>query len=184
MQIPTSSRKPRWFSIAILLALVVLIHSGCATLPDHEKPRITLNNIVLKETESIAPILILNLNIENPNDFSFDITGLDMTLRLNDHVLAHGLSNQQVTIPRYSSGQLNVEASMDLLNFLQQFFALVTQQEFTYEVSGHVKVAKGLFPNQKIEFSETGDIDADDLFDSGKKPKSKSGNNPNRTGVF
>lgn len=183
MPISTSSRKTRRLSI-LTLVLVILIHSGCVTLPDYEKPRISLNNIALKETESVTPMLILNLNVDNPNDFSFDITGLDMTLRLNDHVLAHGVSNQQVTIPRYGSGQLNVAASIDLLSFLQQFLALVTQQEFNYEVRGHVQVAKGLFRDQKIDFSESGDIAADDIFGSGRKPKSKSGNNPNRTGVF
>ncbi len=184
MSIPISSQKYRRLSIPVILAFIIIIHSGCATLPDYEKPRVSLNNIALKEAESVAPILILNLTVENPNDFSFDITGLDVTLKLNNHILAHGLSNQLVTIPRYGNGQLNVEAAIDLLSFLKQFLALITQQEFNYEVSGHVRIAKGLFRDQKIDFSETGDIDPDDIFGPSKKPKSKDGNNTNRSGEF
>jgi len=99
----------------------------------------------------------VRLRIQNPNPEEFRVDGMAFDLAINDQPFAKGVGNQAVTVPRYGSGFMSVEAVSTLGGLLKQFVraARAERSVFKYRITGSLSTAGGA----RIPFEQQGDID-------------------------
>lgn len=132
--------EPLVHPIAAWLRLLVLTFAaaGCATLSGLEAPRVSVSNITPQDMTLFEQKFLVTLRIQNPNDVPLGVKGMTFNLDLNGKSFASGLSNQQVTVPRFGSELVEVEVFSGLTGILRQFqtFAAGAPPKFTYRLRG------------------------------------------------
>lgn len=143
----------------LIFFTVILGMSGCANLSTFEQPRVSVVDVQLQGGKLLAQKFLVTLRIDNPNDYGFKINGAVVDVFLNDQPLARGLSNQKVSIPKYGSADINVIATVQMLDMLKQIMALGTQRAIDYQVKGHMNVSRGWTGDIRIPFEQKGELD-------------------------
>jgi LEA14-like dessication related protein len=151
-------RKP----INLLLLLSVAFINGCASLQGLEPPSVSIADISLQDATLLEQRYRLQLRIQNPNPLELPIDGLFYELEINDQPFAKGLSNQKVTVQRYSSALIDVEGSSNLMDILRQLAGM--QRGDRKLVRYHLKGKLGLGDDSRMPFENQGEIDLPNLF--------------------
>ena len=142
--------------LAVLIASVAL--AGCAGLPAGvEPPTVTISDFGVGSASLFEQQFNLKLRIQNPNPDELRIDGVAFDLEINDQMFAKGVGNQAVTVPRFGSGFMPVEAVSSLGGLLRQFGVLVQggKPGFNYRIKGSLSVAGGT----RIPFDRRGEFD-------------------------
>jgi LEA14-like dessication related protein len=132
--------------------------AGCAGLPPGaQAPTVTIAEFALDNAGLFEQQFNLKLRIQNPNPAEFRVDGIAFDLDVNDQPFAKGVGNQAVTVPRYGSGFMPVEAVSTLGGFIKQFRRIYQGEKvaFKYRIKGTVSLAGGT----RIPFEQTGDFD-------------------------
>ena len=105
----------------ITLLIATLLLTACAGVPSRpEPPRVNLAGMTMQEASLFEQRFGLKLRLQNPNDFDLPITALTYELDINDKRFASGVTNRAVTVPRFASELLEVEAYSDISGVLRQ----------------------------------------------------------------
>lgn len=138
-----------------LLAILALL-SGCAAFL--ERPRVNIANVALKEVKLFEQIYLVELRVQNPNDSPLTIGGVTFDLDVNDRSFARGMSGASVTIDRFSSGLIALEAVSPLTSLLRQIAG--AQKDGLARVRYRLRGALYLGElNLKLPFDESGEIE-------------------------
>ena len=132
--------------------------AGCSGLfQTLERPRINIANITAQEVKLFEQVFDLELRIQNPNDLSLEINGLAFELEVNGKRFATGVSNQNVTVDRFSSAVIHVEAITTLWGFLRQIaeYQQTRTPHVTYRLKGSISSGS---PNIKLPFDDGGEF--------------------------
>ena len=97
----------------------------------------------------------LRLRIQNPNDASLGIRGMDYLLQLNGMDFARGVSAESATIPAYGEQVVEVDAISNLLNVIGQLNELEPGERLTYRLSGGVSLDDAV---GKVPFDYQGEM--------------------------
>ncbi|GAA5786275.1 lipoprotein [Chitiniphilus shinanonensis] len=125
----------------LLTLCLILLLSACASLPtDLQKPRVSLAGISLKEAGLFEQRFTLTLRVENPNNVSLPIKGLDTTLAINDKPLASGVAPQSVTIPAMGEARLAIDVTSNLAALVRQLRAAKGEGGPRYRLTGKLFV--------------------------------------------
>ena len=126
--------------IAVWLRLFVLVVAGCATLSGLDAPRVSVSNITPQDLTFFEQQFLVALRVQNPNDVPLGVKGMTFNLDVNGKSFATGLSNQQVTVPRFGSEVVEVEVFSGLTGILRQLqgFAAGGPPRLTYRLRGKV----------------------------------------------
>lgn len=146
----------RSFTFLLLLPILLV---GCASLSTFEQPRVSVVDVQLQDGRLMAQKFLVTIRIDNPNNYGFDINGAVVDVLLNDQPLARGLSNRKISIPRYGSADLQVVATVQLLDVLKQIMQMGTQRPVDYQVKGYLDVRRGWTSNIRVPFQQTGELD-------------------------
>jgi len=141
---------------AVLIASAAL--AGCAGLPTGmEPPAVTISDFGVGTASLFEQQFNLKLRIQNPNPDELRIDGVAFQLEINDQLFAMGVGNQGVTVPRFSSGFMQVEAVSSLGSVIRQFGVLTKGDKpgFRYRIKGSLSVAGGT----RIPFDQRGEFD-------------------------
>ena len=141
---------------ALLLSAAII--AGCAGLPSGmEAPSVTIADFGAGSVGMFEQQFNLRLRIQNPNAEDLRIDGIAFELEINGAPFAKGVGNQAVTVPRYGSGFMPVEAVSSLGGLLKQFGALMQSDKpgFRYRIKGVVSIAGGT----RIPFDRSGEFD-------------------------
>ena len=132
--------------------------AGCTWMgTSMERPRINIANVTPTEIKLFEQIFDLELRIQNPNDSPLVLNGLSFELDINEKPFASGLSDQNVTIGRFSSGIIHVQAITSLWSFLRQVAEL--QKTGMPRVAYRIKGAIYAGPSSiKLRFDDAGEI--------------------------
>jgi LEA14-like dessication related protein len=132
--------------------------TGCATLSGLDAPRVNLSNITPQDMTLFEQKFLVQLRIQNPNDVPLEVKGMTFSLDLNGKSFATGLSNQQVTIPRFGSELVEVEVFSGLTGILKQVQVLAASKTpaFTYRLRGKAYLDKPAAI--ALPFDEQGEI--------------------------
>ncbi|HXH85573.1 MAG TPA: LEA type 2 family protein [Nitrospira sp.] len=115
-------------------ALLLLV-AGCATwFTKRELPDVLVTNIIPLDATAFEHCLQVDLRIRNSNDFDLVVTGIDFKLNVNDELLARGLGNKEVTIPRVSDAVISVHTSTSTFDLIRQFLSFSQKQDFAYDI--------------------------------------------------
>jgi LEA14-like dessication related protein len=142
--------------VAALIAGAAL--AGCAGLPAGvEPPTVTISDFGIGSASLFEQQFNLKLRIQNPNPQELRIDGVAFDLEINDQPFATGVGNQAVTVPRFGSAFMPVEAVSSLGGLLRQFGALVLGDKpgFRYRIKGSLSLAGGT----RIPFDRRGEFD-------------------------
>ena len=141
---------------AALTAAVWL--AGCSGLPPGaQPPAVTIADFGLGNAGLFEQQFNVRLRIQNPNPDEFRVDGMAFDLEINDQPFARGVGNQAVTVPRYGSGFMTVEAVSTLGGLLRQFgrIAQGDKRAFKYRITGALSIAGG----SRVPFEQRGELD-------------------------
>jgi len=139
------------------IALFAAALAGCAALPaGMEPPAVTIADFGVGSASLFEQQFNLKLRIQNPNPQELQIDGAAFELEINDQLFATGVGNQAVTVPRYGSALMPVEAVSSLGSVVKQFAALTRADKpgFRYRIKGSLSAA-----GTRIPFDRRGDFD-------------------------
>jgi len=156
----SGTAQGRFTCAGILMAvwLVVATITGCAGLPTGmQPPAVTIADFGVGNAGLFEQQFNLRLRIQNPNSEEFTVDGIAFDLEINSQPFAKGVGNQAITVPRYGSGFIAVEAVSTLGGLLKQFGRLndANKALFKYRIKGVLSIAGGT----RVPFEETGEFD-------------------------
>ena len=149
--------RSRLHHIAVALIAGAAL-AGCAGLPSGvEPPTLTISDFGVGSATMFEQQFNLTLRIQNPNTEELRIDGIAFDFEINDQPFARGVGNQAVTVPRFGSAFMPVEAVSSLGGLLRQFGALALGDKpgFRYRIRGSVSLVGGT----RIPFDRRGVFD-------------------------
>lgn len=137
-----------------LLLLAALFLSGCSYMArETEPPRVQLLGLQLQAAQLLEQRYLVQIRIQNPNEFDLDISGIDFSVDINDRLMAQGVSDHPVSVPGFGDAITELAVSSSILALVQQMGD--GRDEVKYRVYGRVKL-KGLpIP---VSFETQGDL--------------------------
>jgi LEA14-like dessication related protein len=84
----------------------------------------------------------IKVRLQNPNDHAIEISGMSYVLEVNGQPLLKGVSDESVTVPRFSESILELSGVSTLFGFVRQFQALQERetQGMQYKLSGKLSL--------------------------------------------
>jgi LEA14-like dessication related protein len=149
----------RFHHLFFLSMIAVFTASGCAGIRMHtEPPYVSLVNMNILQIGIFEQRFLLQLRIQNPNDFALSISGMKYKLMINEKDFARGVNRHSVTLPAYGEEIVDVEVVSDLGSLLNQIRELGTGQiqTLSYRLSGSASLANSLI---KLPFDYQGEVD-------------------------
>ena len=141
------------------IAAALVLMTGLALVT---KPEIALANVEMLKANLWEQSFRLRLRVDNPNDRSLPIRGMQYQIYLNDARLATGVSDQAFTVPAYGSEYFELNVRSNLWRHIGDIVRLVeTQQAIDYRIEGHIRT--GLFFSPTLTLREKGTLDPADL---------------------
>ena len=148
----------KWVACALCLLIGFSGFAGCSGLfQTLERPRVNIANITAQEVKLFEQVFDLELRVQNPNDLSLEINGLAFDLEVNGKRFATGVSDQNVTVNRFSSAVIHVEAITTLWGFLRQIaeYQQTRTPRVTYRLKGSIYSGS---PSVKLPFDDSGEF--------------------------
>lgn len=141
------------FPVGVLWLIVPLL-SGCSYMTrDTVPPRVQLLGVQLQAAQLFEQRYLLQIRIQNHNDFDLDINGIEFNVELNDEPFAQGVSNKAVSVPGFGEAITEVSVSSSILTLMQQMSG--GGDEVRYRVAGRVKLKGIPIP---VSFESQGDL--------------------------
>ncbi|MGD8710110.1 MAG: LEA type 2 family protein [Ectothiorhodospiraceae bacterium] len=143
---------------SVVVVLVSLLAAGCAAMrPKVESPRVSLSSVRLIEAGLLEQRFELGLRVQNPNDFSLNIAGMDYELKLNGERFATGVASERVSVPASGEAVVQVPVTTSLLDNLDRLRRWQSRppQSLDYDLSGRVKLSDFGF---RVPFEYTGSV--------------------------
>ncbi len=141
------------------ISMLVLLLSGCAGLPNGmEAPSVTIADFAVGDAGSLFEQQFnLKLRVQNPNGEDLKIDGVAFTLDVNDTPFASGVGNQAITVARFGSGFMPVNAYSSLGGMIRQLggFLQGDLRTMRYRIKGNLSLAGGA----RIPFDRRGEFD-------------------------
>ena len=118
-------------------ASLLIFLSGCATmreLAQAQQPNISLKNINLSEISFDNAKLMLDVEIENPNNFSVNLDGYNYDLALNKTPFVKGKFSEPQTINAGAKSNFKVPVEIKYKDLYDTFQSLVGKDKIDYDV--------------------------------------------------
>ncbi|AEF23311.1 LEA type 2 family protein [Pseudomonas fulva] len=134
--------------------------TGCSTwFSDNFKdPDVRLVDVNVVKAKLLEQRFILRFRIDNPNDVSLPVRGLEYVVHLNDVLLADGESEVWFTVPANGHLEFDVPVRTNLWRHVRQVVKLLENPDepIRYRLQGQVKT--GLFFGRRVHMARNGEI--------------------------
>nr|WP_269144524.1 LEA type 2 family protein [Methylicorpusculum oleiharenae] len=97
----------------------------------------------------------LKLRVQNPNEAALSIKGMQYFLDVEGRKFAHGISDQEITIPKFGEHVISLPISSNL-SVLLSLLKKARHEKLNYELNGEIQLANQFM---KLPFSYKGKID-------------------------
>lgn len=144
--------------LTVMLLSLLVLFSGCSSvLPKPDPPKVSLAGLKIAKLNWSEQTFDLTLNIQNPNNFSLPLRGLDYALKLNGNEFARGLSNDNVTIAANGEAQIKLRVGSNLLKSISQISSFLNSggSELNYSLDGNFGVLHESF---RLPFNRSGKV--------------------------
>jgi len=142
--------------VACLLAAMLTLGS-CALVPKLQTPKLSVASIQVMSGDLWTQHLKVRIHVENPNDRSLPVKGLEYTLEVEGEELASGTSASAFIVPPLGEAEFDTEVTTNLAGPLLKVLGHSSQaleQGVPYRLSGKVALSEGLW--RSIHFDEHG----------------------------
>jgi LEA14-like dessication related protein len=122
-----------------------------------EKPSFTLHGVILSPISFTETNLLLDLDVQNPNNFDLKLKSFGYTVYLKNEEIGNGRLKKELLIPSSSTTQIEVPLVAkfkDLSGILKVIFA---GNDLPYKIEGDADVST-VFGSLRFPFSKEGSI--------------------------
>jgi LEA14-like dessication related protein len=132
--------------------------SGCSSQGDLKSPEVRLVKVDVVKAKLLEQHFTLRFRIDNPNNFSLPVRGMDYLVHLNQVKLAEGESNVSFTVPAHGHHNFSIPVRTNLWRHLRQIVKALDKpdQPIPYRLQGVVKT--GWLFGQSVHMSRNGEI--------------------------
>lgn len=159
-------RKLSSMRLFIVVALLVLSLTGCATLSGRDAPTVRVVGLEPLASEGMEVRFALKIRVMNPNDSALTYNGISVNLDLDGRGLASGVSDESGEISRFSDAVLTIPVSISAFSAFRQIIARVNdaakgdgqnvlEKPISYNLTG--KLAGAGTP-VAVRFSDSGEL--------------------------
>jgi LEA14-like dessication related protein len=142
---------------AVLLAGLVTMLAGCASLSPREPLRVSLAGLEPLTGEGLEMRFLARIRVQNPNDAPIAYNGLSAELDLNGRSFASGVADATGEVPRFGESVLELPVTVPATAIARQVLGFIggDRSKATYRVRGFLNTGSvGRAP-----FDATGEIE-------------------------
>src|SRR5690606_4664740 len=115
--------------LTLLMLLRQFSLQGCATVgPACNDPKVTLANVEMLKANHWEQSFRLRMRVDNPNDRSLPVRGMQYQVYLNGMRLATGVADRHFTVPAYGSEYFDLTVRSNLWRHLGGLLDMVEHQ--------------------------------------------------------
>lgn len=146
-------------AIALVLAMTGL-GSGCSTWfsNDFESPQVELVNAEVVHARLLEQQFKLHFRIDNPNQHSLPVRGIEYQVELNGIPLGKGTSNRLASIPANGHSYYEIPIYTNIWRQIRNLVRMLESPDQQVDYSLQVRIKTGLFYKKYVELSRRGYI--------------------------
>lgn len=149
----------RILSLLLTIGLLVSL-GGCSSLltADFRDPEVRLLKVDVVKAKLLEQKFVLRFRIDNPNDMSLPIRGLNYNVKLNGVLLAEGQSDKSFTVPARGHQNFDIPVRTNLWRHLKRIVNSLEDPDepISYQLQGEVKT--GLMFGRSVHLQRNGEI--------------------------
>lgn len=142
------------YFLSILTLALAFSTVGCGLLDKVvEKPKVTLDNVGLKEITGSGATVIFGVKVDNPNPFSIQVDKLDYNLEIGGKPFSKGLIETPSKVAANGSSVINIPVAVRYSDLFSSIADLVSKGSRPYRIFGNAQLS--LF---NIPFDHKGEL--------------------------
>lgn len=138
----------------LILFFPLFLLQACSSVPGViEQPKVSVQNVSLKELSLTAGTALIALNVTNPNAFPLPLEGVEYALRLNGTPVAGGDQVQKIYIGARQTLPVEIPLKLNFSELMRLVPQALRERRVQYDLSGAVRL-----PLIKIPFQRQGGL--------------------------
>ena len=114
-------------------------------LPVPRLPRVSLNDVTVRNLNISSAELVARVEILNPNAFDLVFTDFDYRLKINRQEWGQGNIQDNIRVPEKGRSTIDIPAKLDMLSMGRTVYqALAERQALEYQLNGEATLDTGL----------------------------------------
>jgi LEA14-like dessication related protein len=141
---------------AFAAAAAVALLGGCALAPKLTTPRLTIVGVKLEGSDLLAQRLKVRVHVQNPNDRTLPVKGIDYTLDVDGQPFASGESAGSFVVPALGEAEFDMNVTTNMAGTLLRLLTSSSEARASvpYRLSGKIALSQGWL--QSIPFEQHG----------------------------
>jgi len=132
-----------------------LLLAACALAPKLTTPRLTVVGVQVLGGDLISQRLKVRLHVDNPNDRTLPVAGIDYTLEVDGQALATGESAASFVVPALGSAEFDMNVTTNVAGAVIRLLSRgADSQSVAYHLTGRISLSSGLL--RSIPFEQRG----------------------------
>jgi len=140
----------------LLLGVTLWVAACAGSYADLLVPSLRLVDVRPVSGGVLEQRMRVTLVAQNPNDFDLILDGIRLDLAVNDRPLGRAVSSREYRLARLEETRIEVEASVTLIEVLQQLTQLGSRQGLGYQLTGDLFVRSPV--STTLGFEQSGDF--------------------------
>ena len=137
-------------------AAVALLSSGCALAPKFTTPTLTIVGVQLEASDLLTQHLRVRVHVQNPNDRTLPIKGIEYALEVDGQPFATGDSASSFVVPALGDAEFDMNVTTNMAGTLVRLLARPSDARASvpYRLTGKISLSEGWL--QSIPFEQHG----------------------------
>jgi LEA14-like dessication related protein len=137
-------------------AAVALLSSGCALAPKFTTPTLTVVGVRLEGSDLITQHLKVRVHVQNPNDRTLPVKGIEYALDVDGEPFATGDSAASFVVPALGEAEFDMNVTTNVAGTLVRLLARGPDApaNVPYRLAGKISLSQGWM--QSIPFEQRG----------------------------
>jgi LEA14-like dessication related protein len=147
-----------------MIGLLLIIVNSCADIlnllkmSSIKKPSAQITDTKITGLSFTDVDLLFDVNIDNPNNVSIDMAGVDYDLKINNYALVKGNQNEPLSINALGSSGLKIPVSINYKDLYQAVKSLSEKNNSAYAFEGGLSFNLPVLGNIRVPISASGEI--------------------------
>ena len=134
-----------------------LLAAACVLAPKFATPQLTIVGVQLEGSDLLAQRLRVRVHVQNPNDRTLPVKGIEYTLDVDGQPFASGESAASFVVPALGEAEFDMNVRTNMAGTLVRLLARgpdALGQSVPYHLSGKISLSQGWL--QSIPFEQHG----------------------------